>query len=68
MIMLRLTAPAIGTDDVLIAFSGSGSTASLIGAADTAKKLGGSVLAVTTAPDSPLAQRAPAIYRSDPAS
>ncbi|AII10855.1 6-phospho-3-hexuloisomerase [Rhodococcus opacus] len=53
----EVTAPAIGAGDVLIAVSGSGTTASVVGAADTAKKVGASVLAVTTAPDSPLAQR-----------
>jgi 6-phospho-3-hexuloisomerase len=54
----EVTAPAIGAGDVLIAVSGSGSTASVVGAADTAKKVGASILAVTTASDSPLAQRA----------
>ncbi|MGW5515095.1 6-phospho-3-hexuloisomerase [Nocardia africana] len=54
----EVTAPAIGNGDLLIAVSGSGTTASAIGAADIAKKVGASVLAVTTAPDSPLAQRA----------
>ena len=54
----EVTAPAIGEGDVLIAVSGSGTTASVVGAADTAKKVGASVLAVTTAPGSPLAARA----------
>ncbi|MGC0367652.1 6-phospho-3-hexuloisomerase [Rhodococcus sp. 27YEA15] len=54
----EVTAPAIGAGDVLIAVSGSGSTPSVVGAADTANKVGASVLAVTTTPDSPLAQRA----------
>jgi 6-phospho-3-hexuloisomerase len=54
----EVTAPAIGAGDVLIAVSGSGSTASVVGAADTAKKVGASILAVTTASDSPLARRA----------
>ncbi|AWK75150.1 6-phospho-3-hexuloisomerase [Rhodococcus oxybenzonivorans] len=54
----EVTAPAIGTGDVLIAVSGSGTTASVVGAADTAKKVGASLLAVTTASDSPLARRA----------
>lgn len=54
----EVTAPAIGSGDVLIAVSGSGTTASVVGAADTAKKVGASVLAVTTALDSPLSQRA----------
>ena len=54
----EVTAPAVGDGDVLIAVSGSGSTASVVGAADTAKKVGASILAVTTASDSPLARRA----------
>jgi 6-phospho-3-hexuloisomerase len=54
----EVTAPAVGAGDVLIAVSGSGTTASVVGAAGTAKKVGASILAVTTAPDSPLAQRA----------
>lgn len=54
----EVTAPAIGAGDVLIAVSGSGTTASVVGAADTAKKVGASILAVTTASDSPLTRRA----------
>ncbi|MDV7357582.1 6-phospho-3-hexuloisomerase [Rhodococcus oxybenzonivorans] len=54
----EVTAPAIGAGDVLIAVSGSGTTASVVGAADTAKKVGASILVVTTASDSPLARRA----------
>lgn len=54
----EVTAPAIGAGDVLVAVSGSGTTASVVGAADTAKKVDASVLAITTAPDSPLARRA----------
>ncbi|MDQ1476844.1 MAG: 6-phospho-3-hexuloisomerase [Actinomycetota bacterium] len=54
----EVTAPAIGAGDLLIAVSGSGTTGSVVGAADTAMKVGASVLAVTTAADSPLAQRA----------
>ncbi|HWC22998.1 MAG TPA: 6-phospho-3-hexuloisomerase [Flexivirga sp.] len=54
----EVTAPAIGSGDVLLAVSGSGTTGSVVSAADVAKKVGASVLAITTAPDSPLAQRA----------
>ena len=54
----EVTAPAIGAGDVLIAVSGSGSTASVISAADTANNVAASVIAVTTAPASPLAHRA----------
>lgn len=54
----EVTAPAIGAGDLLIAVSGSGTTGSVVGAADTAKSVGASVIAITTSPDSPLAQRA----------
>ncbi|MBC2640699.1 MULTISPECIES: 6-phospho-3-hexuloisomerase [unclassified Rhodococcus (in: high G+C Gram-positive bacteria)] len=54
----EVTAPAIGAGDVLIAVSGSGTTASVVAAADTARKVDAAVLAVTTAADSPLARRA----------
>lgn len=54
----EVTAPAIGAGDVLVAVSGSGTTGSVVGAAEVAKKVGASVLAITTAPESPLAQRA----------
>lgn len=54
----EVTAPAIGSGDVLLAVSGSGTTGSVVSAADVAKKVGASVLAITTAPESPLAQRA----------
>jgi 6-phospho-3-hexuloisomerase len=54
----EVTAPAIGAGDLLIAVSGSGTTGSVVGAADTARKVGAAVLAVTTAAESPLAQRA----------
>ncbi|RYE39646.1 MAG: SIS domain-containing protein [Hyphomicrobiales bacterium] len=54
----EVTAPAIGAGDVLIAVSGSGTTAPVVAAADTAMKVDAAVLAVTTAPDSPLARRA----------
>jgi 6-phospho-3-hexuloisomerase len=46
----EVTAPAIGAGDLLIAVSGSGTTGSVVGAADTARKVGAS--------ESPLAQRA----------
>ncbi|MFE5708865.1 6-phospho-3-hexuloisomerase [Rhodococcus koreensis] len=54
----EVTAPAIGAGDVLIAVSGSGTTASVVAAADTAMKVDAAVLAVTTAPDSPLTRHA----------
>ncbi|TQC43790.1 SIS domain-containing protein [Rhodococcus sp. WS4] len=54
----EVTAPALGAGDMLIAVSGSGTTASVVGAADTARRVGASVLAVTTSADSHLARRA----------
>lgn len=54
----EVTAPAIGAEDTLVAVSGSGTTAAVVGAADTARKAGARVVALTTAPASPLAQRA----------
>ncbi|SFS98829.1 6-phospho-3-hexuloisomerase [Saccharopolyspora flava] len=51
----EVTAPAIGPDDVLIAASGSGTTKRVVQAAETARKQGANVVALTTAPDSPLA-------------
>lgn len=54
----EVTAPAIGAHDLLLAVSGSGTTAEVVSAAVTARRVGASVVAITTAPDSPLAQRA----------
>ncbi|MBH0779482.1 6-phospho-3-hexuloisomerase [Nocardia bovistercoris] len=54
----EVTAPAIGAGDVLIAVSGSGATTAVVDAADTARAVGASVIAVTTAPESELAHRA----------
>ncbi|WP_416566256.1 6-phospho-3-hexuloisomerase [Nocardia testacea] len=54
----EVTAPAIGAGDVLIAVSGSGTTASAVDAAETARKVGASVVAVTTAAESALAKLA----------
>jgi 6-phospho-3-hexuloisomerase len=52
------TAPAIGAGDVLVAVSGSGTTAAAVSAAETAHTVGASVIAVTTAAESPLAREA----------
>jgi 6-phospho-3-hexuloisomerase len=49
------TAPAIGSGDVLVAASGSGSTARVVRAAQTARDQGADVIALTTAADSALA-------------
>ncbi|SEP54246.1 6-phospho-3-hexuloisomerase [Amycolatopsis saalfeldensis] len=50
----EVTAPAIGERDVLVAASGSGSTARVVRAAQTARDQGANVVALTTAPDSAL--------------
>ncbi|TWE28693.1 6-phospho-3-hexuloisomerase [Prauserella muralis] len=50
------TAPAIGPRDVLVAASGSGTTARVVRAAQTAREHGADVIALTTAADSPLAK------------
>jgi 6-phospho-3-hexuloisomerase len=51
----EITTPAIASGDLLIAASGSGTTAGIIHAAEVATKAGANVLAITTAPESPLA-------------
>jgi 6-phospho-3-hexuloisomerase len=50
-----VTAPAITASDALLVASGSGSTAGIVRAAETAHAVGAAVLALTTASDSPLA-------------
>ncbi|MFG6477234.1 6-phospho-3-hexuloisomerase [Microbacterium sp. P06] len=52
------TTPAIETGDLLLTASGSGTTASIVRAATTTREVGGTVVAITTAPDSPLAAAA----------
>lgn len=52
------TAPAIGSSDVLVAASGSGSTSRVVRAAEVARDQGANVVALTTAPDSALAKTA----------
>lgn len=51
----EVTAPAVSRGDVLLAVSGSGTTGSVVAAAGTAAAVGASVVAVTTATNSPLA-------------
>ncbi|AWB87498.1 6-phospho-3-hexuloisomerase [Mycetocola zhujimingii] len=51
----EVTAPAIGPGDVLVTASGSGTTPAIIRGADAAANAGASVVAITTAADSPLA-------------
>lgn len=52
------TTPAIGKGDVLVAASGSGSTARVVRAARTASEEGATVVAITTDPGSELADLA----------
>lgn len=53
-----VTTPAITAGDALLAASGSGSTAGIVRAAETAHAAGASVLVLTTAAESPLADLA----------
>lgn len=55
------TTPAISAGDALLAASGSGTTAGIVRAAETAVDVGARVVAITTAPDSPLARAADAV-------
>ncbi len=48
--------PSIGEEDVVIAISGSGRTRLIVTAAETAKKVGATVVAITSYPSSPLGQ------------
>ena len=55
------TAPAISAGDVLLAASGSGTTSSVVKAAQTAAAQGARVAVYTTNPGSPLAEAASAV-------
>ena len=46
--------PSIGKGDMLVAISGSGSTQIVVAAAEAAKRVGATVVAITSYPDSPL--------------
>lgn len=50
------TTPAIGSGDLLIAGSGSGTTGNIVKAAETAKRNSANVICFTTNQDAPLAQ------------
>jgi len=52
------TTPAIREGDVLLAASGSGTTGSVVNAAETARSVSARIAAITTAADSPLADLA----------
>lgn len=54
----EVTAPAIGSGDVLVAASGSGTTGRVVKAAQKARDQGADVIALTTAVESPLADLA----------
>lgn len=54
----EVTAPAIRHADLLLVASGSGTTPSVLQAAEMARRTGARVLALTAVGDSPLAQRA----------
>lgn len=49
------TTPAIGSSDVLVVASGSGTTAGVVKSATTASKVGARIVAITTDRESPLA-------------
>ncbi|MFN3949722.1 6-phospho-3-hexuloisomerase [Microbacterium sp.] len=55
------TTPAIRAGDALLTASGSGTTSSIVRAADTAAEVGARVVGITTAPDSPLARATDAL-------
>lgn len=55
------TTPAIRAQDALLTASGSGTTEGIIRAAETAADVGARIVAITTAPDSPLARAADAL-------
>ena len=44
--------PAFGPQDVLVAFSGSGETRSVVDACETAREIGGKICLITSTPDS----------------
>jgi len=54
----EVTAPAIGQEDLLLVASGSGTTASVLHAAEVARSVRAEVLALTTAPASSLGKLA----------
>lgn len=50
--------PAVGTNDLILAVSGSGTTGIVVDAAKAGKKVGAKVVALTSFPESPLAKSA----------
>jgi len=55
--------PRIGKEDIVIAISGSGRTKLIITAAEAAKAVGATLIALTTYPDSPLGKLADVVVR-----
>jgi len=55
--------PSVNKGDVVIAISGSGRTKIIVTAAETAKQVGATVVAITTYPDSPLGKLADIVVR-----
>jgi len=55
--------PSISRGDVVVAISGSGRTKLIVTAAETAKQVGATVVAVTTYPESPLGRLADIVVR-----
>ncbi len=53
--------PSIGDGDVVVAISGSGTTSLVIAAAEAAKKMKSTIIAITSYSDSPLAKTADAV-------
>jgi len=51
------TTPAIEQGDLLLTATGSGTTTGIVRAATTAREVGATVVAITTAPGSPVAER-----------
>ncbi|WP_104199192.1 6-phospho-3-hexuloisomerase [Cryobacterium sp. Y29] len=56
-----VTSPAIASGDLLLVASGSGTTGAIVRAAETAQSVGANILALTTAPESPLGRLAAVI-------
>ncbi|WP_104191383.1 6-phospho-3-hexuloisomerase [Cryobacterium sp. Y82] len=54
----EVTSPAIASGDLLLVASGSGTTGAIVRAAETAHSVGANMLALTTAPESPLGRLA----------
>ncbi|NLA38147.1 MAG: SIS domain-containing protein [Methanomicrobiales archaeon] len=53
--------PAFRPGDVLVAFSGSGETRSVVDACETARDIGGTICLITATPDSPIGRMADCI-------